>query len=101
MGYRYTFVSEDVDFKFSKEFIEKHKGYINFGGDNEDNLPISSIHELKFIYTLIDEIEEEVKKSNSKFGFFMIFIGECGNRIIRRQFNKDGVFEMDEEVTED
>jgi len=100
MGYRYTFVSEHIDFKFSKEFIEKHKEDINFGGDNKDNLPISSKHELKFIYTLIDEIEEEVKKTSSKRGFFMIFIGECGNKIMRRQFNKDGVFEMDHKVEE-
>ena len=30
----------------------------------------------------------------------MIFIAECGNYIIRRQFNKDGVFEMYEKATE-
>ena len=100
MGYRYTFVSEDVHFKFSNEFVEKHKGYINFGGKEKNNLPISSKYEIKFISTLIDEIDEEVKKSSSKYGFFMIFIGECGNYIIRRQFNKDGVFEMDEKATE-
>ena len=100
MGYRYTFVSEDIEFKFSKAFIEKHKGYVNFGGDNKDNLPISSKHELKFISTLIDEIEEEVKNSSIEYGFFMIFIGECGNYIKRREFNKHGVFEMDEKATE-
>ena len=101
MGYRYTFVSEDIEFQFSKEFIEKHKGYINFGGEEKNNLPISSKHELKYINTLIDEIEEEVKKSNSKYGFFIIFMGECGNYIKRRKFDKNGVFEMDEEAIED
>ena len=100
MGYRYTFVSEDVHFKFSNEFVEKHKVYINFGGEEKNNLPISSKHELKFISSLIDEIDEEVKKSSSKYGFFMIFIAECGNYILRRRFNKDGVFEMDEKATE-
>lgn len=100
MGYRYTFVSEDIDFKFSEEFIEKHKGYINFGGEEKNNLPISSKHELKFISTLIDEINEEVKKSSSEYGFFIIFIGECGNYIKRRQFNKDGVSNMSEDAEE-
>jgi hypothetical protein len=30
----------------------------------------------------------------------MIFIAECGNYIIRRRFNKDGVFEMEEPLTD-
>ena len=88
MGYRYTFVSEDIEFKFSKAFIEKHKGYVNFGGDNKDNLPISSKHELKFIYSLIDEIEEEVKSSDNKHGFFMVFIGEDAEETLKFKFEK-------------
>tara|TARA_R110002020_G_scaffold464919_1_gene686013 strand:+ start:358 stop:624 length:267 start_codon:yes stop_codon:yes gene_type:complete len=88
MGYRYTFVSDDVDFKFSKEFIDKHKDKIHFSGENKDNLPISSKHELKFIYSLIDDIKEEVENSDSKHGFFMFFIGEDGKEVLKFKFEK-------------
>ena len=52
MGYRYTFVSEDVVFEFYEKFVEKHKDVLNFGGEKNNMLPISSKHELKFIFGL-------------------------------------------------
>ena len=89
MGYRSTFITDDWNFKFSDEFVEKYKERYNFGRNN--TLPISSKSEfVRFWDNLEEDIVKEMNLKNSSSTIFGIWLHEDG-QISRIIFSKEGV----------
>lgn len=99
MGYRSTFITEDGCFKFSDEFVEKYKDRYNFGGIEENSLPISSKSQYKRYW---DELEEDIVKelndqpptvSYHYKNIVGVWLHEDGE-ITKVVFEKDGVTDL-------
>lgn len=93
MGYRSTFITEDGNFEFSDEFVEKYKERYNFYNGN--NLPISSKHEYKRYW---DNLEKDIVNEIIKFDSDRIIMGvwlhEDG-MVTKVYFTKDGIEDVD------
>lgn len=93
MGYRSTFITEDNNFEFSNEFVEKYKERYNFY--NENNLPISSKQEYKrHLDYLEEDIVNELNRQNNNLSICGVWLHEDG-LITKVIFTKDGVEEFD------
>jgi hypothetical protein len=89
MGYRGTFITDDVGFEFSESFVEKYKDRYNFHLGS--HLPISSKTEFKRHWDkLEDDIVKELKEKDYDYRILGIWFYEDGllERIV---FTKNGI----------
>lgn len=89
MGFRSTFVTQDLSVTWPDWFRAKYEGVVHFP---QDRGPISSIFEAK-TYSLLSELPEDIRKCLSFSGrkkFVLIYLHECGG-ITRVEIREDDI----------